>query len=76
MSMTFAAGVFLMKHHCYVNSRSDRVLMSLGFRTCAALGLRMVKHIVQEDVTWCFFMILYNILFTYFWISDQLFFNL
>ncbi|CAL1138956.1 unnamed protein product, partial [Cladocopium goreaui] len=45
----FDSSVFLMKHHCYVNSRSDRVLMSLGFRTCAALGLRMVKHIVQED---------------------------
>ena len=41
-----------MKHHCYLNSRSGRVLMSLGFRTCAALGLRLVKHEVEQDVTY------------------------
>ena len=37
-------GVFLMKHHCYWNPKANRAVVSLGFRTYAALGLGMVRH--------------------------------
>ncbi|CAK9028110.1 unnamed protein product [Durusdinium trenchii] len=38
------AGIFLMKHHVFVNTVNDNVLISLGFRTCAALGIKMMRH--------------------------------
>lgn len=43
-------GCFLAKHHVYQNAQSERIVLSLGFRTCAALGLRMVKTELNGQV--------------------------
>ena len=40
-----------MKHHCYQNPRTNKVVISLGFRACAALGIRLEKHIDKDDVS-------------------------
>jgi len=41
-----------MKHHFYLNPRSGRVLLGLGFRTCAALGLPLLRHELAGQVNW------------------------
>lgn len=38
-----------MKHHCYLNPRTGRILLCLGFRTVAALGLVLTKHEVPVN---------------------------
>lgn len=37
-------GVFLMKGHCFLNQESGEMLISLGFRFCAALGVPLISH--------------------------------
>lgn len=41
-----------MKHHVFVNTSNDNVLLSLGFRTCAALGIKLVTHNFDGSVSW------------------------
>ena len=45
-------GIFLMKHHVFVNTVNDNVLISLGFRTCAALGIKMMRHECNGSAPW------------------------
>ena len=48
-------GVFLQKHSCFANARDlSKAFMSLGFRTCAALGIPMDRHEVNGKATWIF----------------------
>ena len=47
-------GVLLVKHHCYMNPRTQRTLLCLGFRSCAALGVPMARHEVGGEATWMF----------------------
>lgn len=43
--------MFFVKHEIYKNNASGRCLMSLGFRACACLGLPVVQHESDGQVT-------------------------
>ena len=43
-----------MKGHCYQSESRETTILSLGFRSYACLGIKLVKRIIDGKEPWCY----------------------